>query len=102
VNFGEAIRHLRKQRGMTLRELARTCDVSRSCMLNVETGNRSPCSSDMAEQVYSALKLDAPQRAELEMLRIFTIGRLDISGLSEDAVRQLIAFRDELRVEEET
>ena len=100
MTFGETIRHLREARGMTLRNVAELLAVSIPYVHDVETGKRSPFADDKRERVYDALELDAGQRAELEFLRIVALGKLDISGLGGDAVRRLIAFRDELRMEE--
>lgn len=102
MTFGETIRHLRKRRKMSLRKVAVACDCSHVYIGEIERGVRGPFASDMLDRVCAALECNASQRAKLELLRIFTLGRLDISGLSENAVRKLIALRDELRMEEET
>ena len=102
MTFGETIRHLREHHPMTLRELAQRIGVSIPYVHDVETGKRAPFADDKRLRVYDALELDAGQRAELEFLRIAALGKLDISGLGGDAVRRLIAFRDELRMEEES
>jgi transcriptional regulator with XRE-family HTH domain len=99
--FGDAIQHLRQLHGMPLREVARKSGVSVSYLHDVERGKRAPFPDDKRAKVYYALGLDVGQRAELDVLRIFTLGTLDITGLSENAVRQLIALRDELRAEED-
>jgi transcriptional regulator with XRE-family HTH domain len=101
MTFGETIRHLRESHGLTLRDVAADCDCSHVYIGEVERGDRGPFTSEMFEFVCKSLRCDAGQRAKLEILRIVALGRLDVSGLSEDAVRQLIALRDELRTKEE-
>ncbi len=100
MTFGETIRCHREQRGMTLRELAQKSGVSIAYVHDVETDKRAPFADDLRPRVYDALSLDPATREDMEARRIITIGRLDLSGLNEDAVRRLIPLRDELRMEE--
>ena len=40
--FGENLKYLRKQRGITQQQIADTINTSRSCISNYESGNRQP------------------------------------------------------------
>jgi transcriptional regulator with XRE-family HTH domain len=102
MTFGETIRLWRVQRGLALRDVAKACGCSYVYIGEVERGDRGPFTAEMTDRVCAALKCDADQRAELGILRVITIGRLDLSGLSEGAVRKLLTLRDELRAKEET
>lgn len=102
MTFGETIRHIRESHGKTLRDVAADCDCSHVYIGEVERGTSRPFTTDMLARVYASLKCDAAQRAKLETLRVVALGWLDVSSLSENAVRQLIALRDELRAEEDS
>jgi transcriptional regulator with XRE-family HTH domain len=101
MTFGEAIRRIRQSHGISMRAVAADCECSHVYIGEVERGERGPFTSDMLARVYASLKCDAAQRAKLETLRVVALGWLDVSSLSENAVRQLIALRDELRAEED-
>lgn len=97
MKFGEAIRHLREHSGMTLRELARATGISVPYLHDVETGKRAPFADEKRERVYQALRLDESQGAEFEVLRVVALGYLDVSGMNEEDIRELVAARGELQ-----
>ena len=100
MTFGEAIRHLREQHGVALGQLAKRLSCSVSYVTAVERGRRQPFAKDVFDQACDALGLDHSQRAELDVLRVIARGTLCVSGLSEKSIRELVALRDELLLEE--
>lgn len=101
MKFGEAIRQIRKSQGMSLRSVATACNCSHVHLHEVERGQRPPFADDLRKRVYDALELDESQRDELDLLRVIEIGHVDTSGLSDDSIRMLVAYRDELRTWED-
>ncbi|CAM4407553.1 transcriptional regulator with XRE-family HTH domain [Paenibacillus endophyticus] len=58
VNFGEYLRGLRKNKGLTLKALADESKVSQSYITNVENGKRGVPSPDILKRLYIHLDVD--------------------------------------------
>ena len=55
--FGEKIRELRKERGLTIYEMATSLGVSRNTLTNWERGEKEPHAIEMLEEIAKILKV---------------------------------------------
>ena len=55
--FGEKIRELRKERGLTIYEMATRLGVSRNTLTNWERGEKEPHAIEMLEEIAKILKV---------------------------------------------
>lgn len=55
--FGEKIRELRKERGITVYEMATRLGVSRNTLTNWERGEKEPHAIEMLEEISKILKV---------------------------------------------
>lgn len=56
LNFGNAVRHLRKNKGMSQEELADMCELHRTYLSDVELGKRN-ISLESIEKIACALEI---------------------------------------------
>ena len=56
-NFGERIRELRKERGMTSYEMATKLGISRNTLTNWERGEKEPHAVEILEEMSEILKV---------------------------------------------
>src|SRR5689334_15695134 len=89
--FGAALRRLRRQKGLTQREVAARVPMSAGNLSRLETGGQGPPADETIERLAAALDVDATE--------LLTIAGRSISGAAfERAVlEELRALREELR-----
>ena len=68
VTLGEAIYHARQERGITLRQLARTVGISAPFMSDVEHGRRKPSEERLAA-IAKALHMSAQKLQDMTLTR---------------------------------
>lgn len=85
--FGEAIRRLRAERGVTQREMARAIGVSPAYLSALEHGNRSEPSWEFVQRVIGYFNIIWDEAEELQMLAGLSRPKvtIDTSGLSPKA-----------------
>jgi len=87
--FGEKVRALRAERGVTLKEMAREVGVSPAYLSALEHGKRGRPSWKLVQRIISYFNIiwdDADQLAELARLSHPRVV-IDTAGLSPDATR---------------
>ena len=97
MTFGERIRRIRHEHGMTLRKLAAALGVSVPYLHDVEVGRRAPFSDDVFAQFMAVLLVDDATQRELRVGRVVARGWLDVQGLDARAVGVLIDACEVLR-----
>ncbi|GGE07104.1 transcriptional regulator [Aureimonas endophytica] len=87
--FGERIRDLRKQRGVTQREMAAALGVSNAYLSALEHGRRGRPTWDMLQRIIGYLNVIWDDAEELERLAELSHPRItiDTSGLDPRATR---------------
>ena len=97
-SFGEEVRRARRQRGMTLDDLAAATGMAKSYLSQIETGYTSPPRDDKVRKIAGALGLDAEAllpRAHLSELPDDVKRRLArMFDATDEAIRALLASRD--------
>lgn len=85
--FGEKLRHLRKERGITLREMAGAIGVSSAYLSALEHGKRGRPSWHLIQSIISYLNIIWDDAEELGKLAKISHPRItiDTSGLDPDA-----------------
>lgn len=85
--FGEAVRKLRAQRGVTQREMARALDVSPAYLSALEHGRRSEPSWEFIQRVIGYFNIIWDEAEELQLLGSLSRPKvtIDTSGLSAKA-----------------
>jgi len=76
IPFGEIVRGLRETRGLAQEELGKRLGLSRSGISRIEIGLKLPSDLQQAVLIAKALNCDAIETADL--LRSFTIDRLQV------------------------
>lgn len=85
--FGEAIRRLRAERGVTQRQMAKAIGVSPAYLSALEHGNRSEPSWEFVQRVIGYFNIIWDEAEELQMLAGLSRPRvvIDTSGLTPKA-----------------
>jgi len=65
MNFGEKMKTLRVEKGISLRKLAEAIDVSAPYLSDVERGQRNPLSAEHLYKVANVLGLNEDERRDL-------------------------------------
>lgn len=63
--FGDAIKELRRNKGMTLDEMSKSLGISLSLLSDIENKRRNPFNEDQIEQFSKRLFLTETEKAEL-------------------------------------
>lgn len=85
--FGEAVRRLRAERGVTQRQMAKAIGVSPAYLSALEHGNRSEPSWELVQRVIGYFNIIWDEAEELQMLAGLSKPKvtIDTSGLSPKA-----------------
>jgi hypothetical protein len=68
IGFGDALRHFREERGLSLRELDKLSGVSYAYIQRLENNDKTSPSDDKLDALFSALKLSSQRRGLLKCL----------------------------------
>ena len=91
LRFGETLKQLRKQKGMTQKQLAGRLGLAISAISSYENGTRYP-SYDILIKITAIFHVTADY-----LLGITTTRTIDVSGLSEENITLVAQLVDNLR-----
>lgn len=91
VNFGERLKHLRKERNLTQKELANKIKVKDSVISFYELGERKP-SPEVVKKLAIALHVSSDYLLGIEQNKT-----VDVSGLNEKDIALVSALVERLR-----
>lgn len=91
ANFGDKLRNLRKEAGMTQSELAKRLNITKSVVSYYELQERTP-SPDVLIQLANIFHVTADYLLDIEHKKL-----IDVSDLSEEDMRFLLITIETLR-----
>ena len=93
TEYGKAMKHLRIDKGVTMREMANAIGVSSSYLSRVEKGTSS-LSDNIFKKIVDYFKLDSIEEYELRVLADDNKNeiRIPFDGLNEDQIKLAKAF----------
>lgn len=92
MSLGYALRKFREQRGLTLRELGKLCEVDHAYIHRLEKGEKTSPSNEVTDTLIRALKLDSRRAHILRFLVGKHVSENLIEVFIEDEDRPLEIF----------
>lgn len=92
-NFGEALRFIREQQGIKIREVANEIGMTATYISDIERGNNKPPKRELMQKILAVLEI---QETELQNY-LYDLAAWERGGVSED-IADYIMSNDDIRL----